>query len=108
MFPDGMCLGEGLYVELFLLVLLIGFRDGKETEPFWLKPILIKEMFYAFSQKNKVFYKILGIDRYHSSCRDIIPLLLLNHVFFQAMSSICNMRVCRPRLRSVAAYPLLA
>ena len=49
-------------------MLLIGFRDGKETEPFWLKPLLIKEMFYAFSRKNKVFYKISGIDRYLSSC----------------------------------------
>ena len=60
--------GQGFYVELFLLVLLIGFRDGKEAEPFWLKPLLIKEMFYAFSRKNKVFYKISGIDRYLSSC----------------------------------------
>ena len=50
--------GQGFYVELFLLVLLIGFRDGKETKPFWLKPLHIKEMFYAFSQKNKVFYEI--------------------------------------------------
>ena len=46
--------GQGFYVELFWLVLLIGFRDGKEAEPFWLKPLLIKEMFYAFSRKNKV------------------------------------------------------
>ena len=38
-FPDSMCLGEGLYVELFLLVLLISCRDGKEKEPFWLKPL---------------------------------------------------------------------
>ena len=49
-------------------MLLIGFRDGKEAEPFWLKPLLIKEMFYAFLRKNKVFYKISGIDRYLSSC----------------------------------------
>ena len=60
--------GQGFYVELFLLVLLIGFRDGKETKPFWLKPLHIKEMFYAFSQKNKVFYEISGIDRYLFSC----------------------------------------
>ena len=49
-------------------MLLIGFRDGKEAEPFWLKPLLIKEMFYAFSRKNKVFHNISGIDLYLSSC----------------------------------------
>ena len=45
MFPDSMCLGEGLYVELFLLVLLIGCRNDKEKEPFWLKPLLLKQLF---------------------------------------------------------------
>ena len=50
-FPDSMCLEESLYVELFLT----GCRDDKEKEPFWLKPILLKQLWYAFSQKDKVF-----------------------------------------------------
>ena len=54
-FPDSMCLGEGLYVELFLLVLLIACRDDKEKEPFWLKHLLLKQLSYAFLRKNKVF-----------------------------------------------------
>ena len=58
MFPDGMCLGEGLYVELFLLVLLIGYRDDKEEEPFWLEHLLLKQRLYAFLRKNKAFLKI--------------------------------------------------
>ena len=29
-------------------------------------------MFYAFSRKNEVFYKISGIDRYLSSCKEYL------------------------------------
>ena len=47
MFPNSMCLGKGLYVEVFLLV-LIGCRVDKEKEPFWLKPLLLKQLLYAF------------------------------------------------------------
>ena len=31
-----MCLGQGLYLVLFWLVLLRGYRDDKEKGPFWL------------------------------------------------------------------------
>ena len=34
-----LCLGE-----LFCSVLLVGYRDGEEEEPFWLKPLLFKQM----------------------------------------------------------------
>ena len=61
-FPDSMCLGEGLYVELFWLVLLIGCRNEKEKEPLRPKSLLIKQLLYAFSRKNKVLKKISGID----------------------------------------------
>ena len=54
-FPDSMCLGEGLYVELFLLVLLIGCINDIEKVPFWPKTLLLKQHLYAFFRKNKTF-----------------------------------------------------
>ena len=56
-FPDCMCLGKGLYVELFLLVLLICCKDDKEKVPFGPKPLLLKQLLYAFLRKNKAFRK---------------------------------------------------
>ena len=58
-FPDSTYLREGLYVEpwlRFFINALNGCRDGREKEPFWLKPLPLKQM-YAFSRKNKVFLK---------------------------------------------------
>ena len=47
------------YVELFLIgALKIGSGDDKEKEPFWLKPLLLKQLLYAFLRKNKAFKKI--------------------------------------------------
>ena len=40
----------------------------KKKRLFGPKPLLLKQLLYAFSQKNKVFEKILGIDQYLSSC----------------------------------------
>ena len=45
---------------------------AKKQSLFGSYTLLIKEMFYAFLRKNKVFYKISGIDRYLSSCSTIL------------------------------------
>ena len=50
------------------MVLFSRLQRWQRKSAFWLKPLLLQRMLYAFSRKNKVFYKISGIDRYPSSC----------------------------------------
>ena len=54
-FPGSMCMDVGLYAELFLLVLLIGCRDDKEKELIWLKPLLLKQLLYAYFEEKQAF-----------------------------------------------------
>ena len=53
--PVSMCLGQGLYAELFLIGALNSLQRWQRKSAFWLKPLLSKQMLYAFSRKNKVF-----------------------------------------------------
>ena len=66
--PVSMCLGQSLDAELFHIGALNSLKRWQRKSTFWLKPLLLKQMLYAFSRKNKVFQKISGIDRYLSSC----------------------------------------
>ena len=49
--------GKVCMSRLFWLVLLIGCRDDKEKEPFWLKPVLLK-LLYDFPEKWGVLENI--------------------------------------------------
>ena len=54
-FPDSLCLGECLYVKLFLVGALNRLTEmTKKNSPYWSKSLLLKQLLYAFSRKNKV------------------------------------------------------
>ena len=51
--PVSMCLAQGLYSELFLIGAFNRLQRWQRKRGFWLKPLLLKQMLYAFSRKKR-------------------------------------------------------
>ena len=84
-FSVSMCLGLGLYAELFYLVFLEGCRDDEEKECFQLKNLKALCVRNAVSRKkamSQIFSCVIYCKIKHSNCESNQVIKQLNHTQF--------------------------
>ena len=94
-FPDSVCLGEVLYVELSLLVLSISCRNDIEKESFCPKSLLLNQLLYAFSSKNvsiQVNHVKFKCSRKYRGMTDTSP-LVSKYYCIQQKQVFCDIRL---------------